>query len=80
MKYYTHSKDALKLMKWLRANGERGTDWEASGGARNLTVYFKNDKLELAYTMVWEWGDGRGAEDDRPSVHKVVSIAHDEES
>ena len=80
MTQYTHRKDALKLMKWLRANGERGRDWDSSGGAYNLTVYFKNDKLELAYTMVWVWGDGRDAEHDRPRVSDVVSITHDEES
>ena len=62
MKYHTHKKDGLKLMKWLRANGERGRDWDASGTPNNLTVYLMNDKIELAYTMVWEWGDGSAAD------------------
>jgi hypothetical protein len=54
-KYYRVTKEQLPVLKWLRANGVRGIDWEFSGGYKAIEVRFMNDKLELAYIMRYEW-------------------------
>jgi hypothetical protein len=57
MKQHKRRTKTIELVKWLRANGERFTDWDISGGYTNLTITFKNEKLELAYIMLWDWAD-----------------------
>jgi hypothetical protein len=53
-KQYTCTTNQLEVMKWLRANGQRGYDWECHG-AKNMAVIIKNSKLETAYILMWEW-------------------------
>jgi hypothetical protein len=45
----------LPVVKWLRQQGERGIDYNFSGAGRTLSVWFMNDKIEVAYIMTWEW-------------------------
>jgi hypothetical protein len=55
-KIYQRKTKVLEVMRWLRANGTRGIDWESHGGTR-LDIFFANEELELAYIMVWDWYD-----------------------
>jgi hypothetical protein len=55
MESYIRRTRTLEVVKWLRQNGERFVDWDMSGGNKNLTIIIKNDRLDLAYIMEWEW-------------------------
>ena len=48
------SKQAVEVIRWLRAHGVRGSDFDFAGSIR-LDIEFYNDKLELAYIMRWDW-------------------------
>lgn len=48
---------SLEIIKWLRQQGVRGSDWDFSGGGRNVSIWFKNDKVELAYILMYDWAD-----------------------
>ena len=56
-KYYYIKRDQnpVAVLKWLRTQGDRGVDWDFTGGLKGMEVWFKNSKLELAYTMRWQW-------------------------
>ena len=41
----------LPVVKWLRGQGERGIDYNFSGAGRTLSIWFMNDKIEVAYIM-----------------------------
>jgi hypothetical protein len=57
MRTFIRRTRTLEVVKWLRQNGQRFIDWEMSGGYTNLTINIMNDKLELAYIMMWEWSN-----------------------
>ena len=56
-KQYIRRTRTLEVVKWLRQNGERFVDWDISGGYKNLSIIIMSDRLELAYIMMWEWGN-----------------------
>lgn len=46
----------LDIAKWLRANGTLNVDFVfMSLNYDRISVQFKNDKLELAYIMQFDW-------------------------
>lgn len=45
----------LEVVKFLRKQGERGVDYEFSGAGKSLSIWFRNDKIETAYIMTYEW-------------------------
>ncbi len=47
--------DNVTVLKWLRAHGERGRDWDFTGGLKGIEIEFRNDTLETMYIMEWEW-------------------------
>ncbi len=53
--YRVERKNSLAVLKWLRSQCNRGDAWDFSGGPNSLDLTFKDDKLELAYIMKWEW-------------------------
>lgn len=56
MKHYVHrARDGQVqgIIKWCRAHGERGQDWDFAGGL-NVHIWFMNSQLEVAYILRWE--------------------------
>lgn len=45
----------IEVVKWLRSQGERGVDYQFAGSGRTLSVWFMNDRIEVAYIMTYEW-------------------------
>ena len=57
MTRYIRETRQIDVLKWLRQAGVRGTDWEFSGGNRAITIEIRNQDLETAYIMMWEWAN-----------------------
>lgn len=51
----------LSVMRWLRSEGERDRDFRIHQlNYTLLRVEFLNSKLELAYTLKYEWASDEG--------------------
>ena len=46
---------SLEIIKWLREQGQRGSDWDFAGSGRTLSIWFMNERIEVSYIMEWEW-------------------------
>ena len=49
----TKTDDVLAIIKWLRQHGERGIDFDFSGG-KNIDISITNPTLEVMYILRWE--------------------------
>ena len=54
-KEYIVNKQKPEVLKWLRQHGERGVDWDYWGGLNAVHVTIKNERLETAYIIQWDW-------------------------
>lgn len=54
--YKSNANEISNLLKWLRKNGEMGCTFKIHQmNYRVLRVEFLDDKLELMYTMQYDW-------------------------
>ena len=58
--YRGNANTIVSVMKWLRQNGEIGNSYKIhQSNYRVLHVEFFDDKLELMYTMQYDWTNDR---------------------
>jgi hypothetical protein len=52
----TDGTPVLTVLKWLRSQGELNVDFKILGANYSrIEISFNNDKLELAYTLKYDW-------------------------
>jgi hypothetical protein len=43
----------LKILKWLRIHGKKGSDWDFMGTTRKISIYIYCPKLVVIYMLKW---------------------------